>query len=118
MVLIIEFCSSAGDDRLGRLASHLIQQQNFYPLYPPNEDFLVDMNLWDLYSWFSVTPHILIIPSDLRYFIKHINNCLVINPEHLAKGLVGGSFARIEVKPSTNVSWQPSTHISVQIIKI
>lgn len=113
-----ELSFSAGDDRLGRLASHLIQQQNFYPLYPPIEDFLVDMDLWESHSWFSVTPHILIIPSDLRYFIKHINNCVVINPEHLAKGLVGGSFARIEVEPDTDGNWQGQTHISAQVIKI
>lgn len=113
-----ELSLSAGDDRLGRLASHLIKQQNFYPLYPPSEDFLVDIDLWDSHSWFSVTPHILIIPSDLRYFIKHIYSCVVINPEHLAKGVVGGSFARIEVEPDSNSSWQPHTHISAQIIKI
>lgn len=76
------------------------------------------MDLWDSYSWFSITPHILIIPSDLRYFIKNINNCVIINPEHLAKGLVGGSFARIEVEPDTNGNWQPRTHVSAQIIKI
>ncbi len=30
-------------DRLRRLANHLVQQQNFYPLFPPNEDLNIDL---------------------------------------------------------------------------
>ncbi|XP_069682292.1 DNA polymerase alpha subunit B isoform X2 [Periplaneta americana] len=86
-----------GSDRLGRLASHILSQQAFYPLYPPVEEINIDMELWAKYGRLDVTPHILILPSDLRCFIKNLNGCIVVNPERLAKGLIGGNFARLQV---------------------
>jgi DNA polymerase alpha subunit B len=38
----ISFPPHSGD-RLRRLANHLIQQQSFYPLYPPNEELNLDL---------------------------------------------------------------------------
>ena len=38
----ISFPPHSGD-RLRRLANHLVQQQNFYPLFPPNEDLNIDL---------------------------------------------------------------------------
>uniref|UniRef100_A0A8D8YYD0 DNA polymerase alpha subunit B n=2 Tax=Cacopsylla melanoneura TaxID=428564 RepID=A0A8D8YYD0_9HEMI len=106
-------------DRLSRLASHLIQQQSYYPLMPPNIELPVDMECWELYAQLPVTPHIMILPSDLRYFVKNLSGCVVINPERLSKGMVGGSFAKIEVKPvDNNMIWSTSTHVNVQVVKI
>ena len=28
---------------------------------------------------------------------QNLNGCIAVNPEHLAKGFVGGNFARLEV---------------------
>ena len=38
----ISFPPHSGD-RLRRLANHLVQQQSFYPLFPPNEDLGLDL---------------------------------------------------------------------------
>lgn len=57
-------------DRLGRLASHLLQQQSFYPLYPPSKDMCIDHELLEQHGFIEYIPHILILPSTLRYFIK------------------------------------------------
>ncbi|XP_075222802.1 DNA polymerase alpha subunit B isoform X2 [Lycorma delicatula] len=111
--------SQCGGDRLGRLAGHLLSQHNFYPLHPPPEDVSIDTALWENLCGLSVTPHILILPSDLRYFIKNVGDCVVVNPERLAKGQAGGSFARLCVKATKNVNdWMPTTHICGQILKI
>jgi len=61
-----------GSDTLGRIAGHILCQQSFYPLYPPAEEMNLDLELWARYASLDVTPHILILPSDLRCFIKVI----------------------------------------------
>ncbi|KAL1110259.1 hypothetical protein AAG570_008336 [Ranatra chinensis] len=111
--------SKSEGNRLGRLAGHLLQQCSFYPLYPPDPDVILDLNLWSQYTRLPVTPHILVTPSGLHHFIKVVEGCIVVNPERLAKGLVGGTFASIEVRPKVGEEkWSPSSHISVQIVKI
>ncbi|XP_047110076.1 DNA polymerase alpha subunit B isoform X1 [Schistocerca piceifrons] len=106
-----------GSDRLGRLAGHVLSQRNFYPLFPPAEELSVDLGHWEKLSHLPVAPHILILPSDLRYFIKNIKGCLVVNPERLAKGLVGGSMARLEIKAAGQGSQFPVSVVA-QILKI
>lgn len=64
-------CSApSGSDRLGRLVSHLFCQQSFYPLNPPAEEMSVDLEHADDYCKLNFTPHLLLVPSDLRFFIK------------------------------------------------
>ena len=43
---------------------------SYYPLYPSSEDVNIDYELFEQYAKLPVTPHVLIIPSELRYFIK------------------------------------------------
>lgn len=45
-------------------------QQSFYPLYPPAEELSVDLQRWSLHCHLPAPPHLLILPSDLRHFIK------------------------------------------------
>ncbi|XP_071453694.1 DNA polymerase alpha subunit B isoform X2 [Hetaerina americana] len=107
-------------DRLGRLSRHLIHQRNFYPLYPPALGVNMDLKLWSQMCALPVTPHILILPSDLRGFIKDVDGCIVMNPERLTKGVVGGSYAKFEVQPPSTGAWEPSllSHVRAQIVKI
>ena len=50
--------------------SHLFSQQSFYPLNPPAEEMSVDLEHADDFAKLPFTPHLLIVPSDLRHFIK------------------------------------------------
>lgn len=59
-----------GPDKIGRLCTHLLNQQSFYPLWPPNPEMSLDSALWSEHAHMSTTPHILVLPSDLQYFIK------------------------------------------------
>lgn len=71
-----EVCSSSqSGDRMSRLASHLISQQSFYPLFPPDEGVCVDYELLEQYATMDVIPHILIVPSNLKYFVK-VSKCI------------------------------------------
>ncbi|CAL8131428.1 unnamed protein product [Orchesella dallaii] len=92
-----EIAKSTIADRMGGLSKLLLSQRNFYPLYPPDESVPFDVQLWSKYCKFAVTPHLLILPSDLRYFIKEVDGTIIVNPERLMKGK-GGTYIRLQVK--------------------
>jgi len=48
----------------------------------------------------------------LIFVLQNLNGCITVNPGRLAKGLVGGNFARLEVSCIKEVN------ISAQIVKI
>lgn len=67
----------SSSDRMARLASHLLSQHNFYPLYPPHKGICLDHGLFEQYGIMDCKPHILILPSNLRHFIKVIYFCRI-----------------------------------------
>ncbi|CAG9813402.1 unnamed protein product [Phaedon cochleariae] len=91
-------------DRMGRMASHILNQHSFYPLYPPLKDMCIDHELLEQFGALHCKPHILVLPSNLRHFIKNIQDCLVVNPERVTKGYVAGTFARIEISQGSSKS--------------
>ncbi|CAN1794757.1 DNA polymerase alpha subunit B [Linum perenne] len=83
----------------------------FYPLYPPAEDVPVDFSLAPRALRIESVPDILILPSDMKYFIKVLTiggttedeaakKCICINPGRLAKGEGGGTFAELDYRGS------------------
>ncbi|XP_069942164.1 DNA polymerase alpha subunit B isoform X1 [Cherax quadricarinatus] len=106
-----------GPDRLGRLTRHLLKQQNLYPLYPGPEGICIDQEQAEIYARLPYNPHLLILPSDLRYFIRDLENCVVLNPERLAKGLVGGTYAKLELHPPKHEKTMVGS-VNAQIIKV
>ncbi|KAI3981828.1 hypothetical protein MKX01_027813 [Papaver californicum] len=97
---------SSSRDRMGRLATHLLNQRSFYPLYPPSEDVPLDLSLAPEALQIPVIPDILILPSDLASFVKVLSvggkaygeqpvKCIAVNPGRLAKGVGGGTFVEL-----------------------
>lgn len=64
-------------DRLGRLIRHILKQRSLYPLYPAHESMLVVMEKLEVYTYLPFKPHLLVIPSDLRYFARVRFLCLL-----------------------------------------
>ena len=93
----ISFPARSGD-RMSRLASHLLTQGSFYPLYPPSEDLNVDYEQLELKATMDRTPHLLLLPSDLSHFVREVEGCTVVNPGRLTRGHGPGTFARLRVK--------------------
>ncbi|KAJ1396991.1 DNA-polymerase alpha/epsilon, subunit B [Sesbania bispinosa] len=92
-------------DRLSRLANHILNQQSFYPLYPPAESVPLDFSLAPEALQLSLVPDVLILPSDIKYFVKVLNSesegispmkCIAVNPGRLAKGEGGGTFVELD----------------------
>jgi len=85
-------------DRITRLASHVVQQRSFYPLFPPAEGCQLSMANVN-YLGLEQTPDVLLLPSQLNPFAKRIGDVLCVNPGKLTKGSGPGTFARLTVHP-------------------
>ncbi|KAH7680879.1 DNA polymerase alpha subunit B protein [Dioscorea alata] len=99
-------------DRMGRIATHLLSQRRYYPLYPPSVDTPLDLALTPEALDIPSIPDVLILPSDLAPFVKVLSlgegndggelvRCLCMNPGRLAKGIGGGTF--VELKYQENL---------------
>jgi DNA polymerase alpha subunit B len=85
--------------RLRLIAQHLIQQQSYYPLFPPNKSVNLDMKQSE--GWkMPCRPDLLIVPSRLSPFCSPVlDSTLVLNPGHLTKGTTGGTYAIMDIRP-------------------
>lgn len=104
-------------DKMGRLVKHILTQQCYYPLYPPSENVCVDYEVYGQHACLPCKPDVLIVPSELRYFVKNVLGCLSINPGRLTKGLVGGTYCRILLKKDQSLQDVVDRSV-VQIVKI
>lgn len=91
-------------DRIGRLASHILKQQSYYPLYPPAAGVPLDFSLAKESLEISSAPDVLLLPSDLAPFVKVLSlgegsddqkRFICVNPGRLAKGIGGGTFVEL-----------------------
>ncbi|XP_059811344.1 DNA polymerase alpha subunit B [Hypanus sabinus] len=111
--------SVGGSDRFTRILKHILTQRSYYPLYPPAEDVTIDYENFQMHAQLPVTPDILIVPSELRYFIKDVLGCVCINPGRLTKGQVGGTYGRLFVRRQKNVEADRRTPCeAAQVVKI
>ncbi|XP_031269797.1 LOW QUALITY PROTEIN: DNA polymerase alpha subunit B [Pistacia vera] len=101
------------NDRMSRLANHILNQRSFYPLYPPAEGIPLDFSLAPEALNITSIPEIIILPSDMKYFVKVLSlgenegeeqkKCICINPGRLAKGEGGGTFAELNYHGSPDM---------------
>ena len=85
--------------RMERLSQHLLQQQSFYPLFPPYKGTNIDLKKMAQFSM-DRQPDIIITPSKLNPFARTVlEQTLVVNPGVLAKADTGGTYATIQVHP-------------------
>ncbi|XP_069750264.1 DNA polymerase alpha subunit B isoform X2 [Narcine bancroftii] len=111
--------SPGGSDRFTRIVKHILTQRSYYPLYPPAEEMNVDYECFQLYAQLPVTPDILIMPSELRYFVKEVLGCVCTNPGRLTKGHVGGTFGRLLVQEQKSGKVERQTPcVAAQVVKI
>lgn len=59
---------NAGGDKIRRFVNYLFHQKSFYPLYPPKMS--TDMKLLHEYGTINKIPNILVVPSDLKYYMR------------------------------------------------
>ncbi|XP_061721903.1 DNA polymerase alpha subunit B [Cydia pomonella] len=108
-----EISLGMGGDKLARMASHVVWQQCYSPLFPAPPAQPTDAALWAQHAQVPATPHVLLLPSNFRYFVKEVNGTVVVNPERLSKGAGGGTFARLAVRVDGD-----SRAIAAQVLRI
>jgi DNA polymerase alpha subunit B len=77
----------------------------------------VDYQLVEQYAMFDSAPHLMFLPSKFRYFVRVVEDCVVINPERLIKGTGAGTFARVEVRAGP-VDQKLCDRVSCQIYSV
>lgn len=101
-------------DRMGQLATHILKQQNHYPLFPPSVNVPLDLSLAPEALEINSIPDVLLLPSDLAPFVKVLSHgegadgeairCMCVNPGRLAKGIGGGTFVELNYSVDTEKS--------------
>lgn len=112
--------ASSPSDRFTRILKHILTQRSYYPLYPPQEDVPLDLEHFYTFAQLPLTPDVLIVPSELRYFVKDVLGCVCVNPGRLTKGQVGGTFGRLYLRRQEAGPGQQrrSPCVSAQVVRI
>ncbi len=87
--------------RVHRLASHLLSQLSFYPMFPHPPESLVDLTRYHDYQ-LKVKPNVLLLSSMLQYFCFDVEGSVIINPGKLTRGVTGGVFAKVALRHSVD----------------
>lgn len=115
-----EISCAAGSDRFSRILKHMLTQRSYYPLYPPVEEVNMDYEKFQSFGQMPLTPDLLIVPSELRYFIREVIGCVCVNPGRLTKGQVGGTYSRLLIQRSVPLEdgKRVSPCLACQVVKI
>lgn len=115
-----EISSGSGSDRFSRILKHMLTQRSYYPLYPPVEEVNMDYEKFQIFGQMPLTPDVLIVPSELRYFVKDVAGCVCVNPGRLTKGQVGGTYSRLLIQSSatSEEGKRTSPCLAAQVVKI
>ncbi|XP_061756118.1 DNA polymerase alpha subunit B isoform X5 [Nerophis ophidion] len=115
-----EISCGTGSDRFSRIVKHMLTQRSYYPLYPPAEELNMDYEKFQSFGLMPLTPDVLVIPSEMRYFVKDVLGCVCINPGRLTKGQVGGTYGRLMVKRTSASADKKrvSPCLAAQVVKV
>ena len=97
--------------RLPHLASHLLHQQSYYPLFPPPADDPIDYT-HIMRCVMPVRPDVLLLPSALGRFVgegergegeevDEGDGGIIVNGGYLTRGNGGGTYAQVTVHPKS-----------------
>lgn len=80
-------------------AEHIVQQRSMYPIVPPH--VTAPVNTLQAHALeLSVTPDVLVLPSQLAPFAREvIGGCVAVNPGRICKRRAGGTYAKVSVFP-------------------
>uniref|UniRef100_A0A3P9B5W9 DNA polymerase alpha subunit B n=1 Tax=Maylandia zebra TaxID=106582 RepID=A0A3P9B5W9_9CICH len=115
-----EISCGTGSDKFSRILKHMLTQRSYYPLYPPADEVNMDYEKFQSFGQMPLTPDILVVPSEMRYFVKDVVGCVCVNPGRLTKGQVGGTYGRLLIQrsPQSEDRKRVSPCLTAQVVKI
>ena len=88
LLLICSLFSSAlrtNSNDQDRICEHLLTQRSLYPLMPPNTEVNLEFAKLDFIRS-NVRPHLFVLPSMIKSFVRNVHGSLFVNPEYISKG--------------------------------
>lgn len=84
--------------RVAVRAEQCLLQRSYMPIFPPPHNLPLDVSRLAQVEM-PTTPHVLLVPSDLKFMAKPVldGQVMLINPCRLCKGEAAGTFARVFV---------------------
>jgi len=111
---------SQTQDPSSHLVQYLIDQQSYYPLFPPDSKSQLDTTHYEALAM-PYTPDVLLFSSLKPHFVNEISGVLCVNTGPLTRNS-GGTYAYITVHPETTDASKPKSNIAqrtrVDIIRI
>eukprot|EP01105_Mastigella_eilhardi_P002394 TRINITY_DN12964_c0_g1_i1.p1 TRINITY_DN12964_c0_g1~~TRINITY_DN12964_c0_g1_i1.p1 ORF type:complete len:591 (-),score=135.34 TRINITY_DN12964_c0_g1_i1:14-1786(-) len=101
------------EDRMATLCEHVLSQQSYYPLFPPETGVNMDAKHMEQIEFTGYSPHFIILASDLQPFVKVVQGTVFINPGRMPR-----SFARVVVHPSHGDPLAVRQNTRVDIVKV
>lgn len=111
-----ELSLNEGVDSIKRSIYHMFHKKTFYPIRPAS--IPLDIGLAHKYARLNVLPNLLILPSDVKEFIRDYNNCLCINPGRLYTEQGTGKFAKVTLHPTDSQTAKLYNYVAGQVVKI
>ncbi|GAB1597404.1 DNA polymerase alpha subunit B-like isoform X1 [Argonauta hians] len=113
------FASTNPMNRFKRIIHHLFSQRSFYPLYPSHNDVSISFSHAESFQ-LPVKPHVMIFPSQFRYFALDVEDCCCVNPGNLTKRETGGTYALMNIQRSeeNNENNSLTGDIAVKIVRV
>lgn len=129
--------SSGPVDRMTSLASQILSQRSYYPMYPPAENVALDVGRSNILELVAL-PEILLTPSELAAFAKPAiiqsrrldlehsgkeltedsEEVICINPGRLTKGSTAGTFAHVYINQKASPEESICKRCKVEIRKL
>ncbi|KAJ7600761.1 DNA polymerase alpha/epsilon subunit B-domain-containing protein [Mycena floridula] len=97
-----------GTDKIGNLCRHLLQQRSFYPIFPVPFEVAHEVNLDVTHSEGlklddeGCAPDVLVVPSRLKHFAKHVHSTTVLNSSFLTKG----TYSMLSIDPTRQALYE------------
>uniref|UniRef100_A0A2S2QQJ4 DNA polymerase alpha subunit B n=1 Tax=Sipha flava TaxID=143950 RepID=A0A2S2QQJ4_9HEMI len=124
MDLHVSTINQTQEETFEKLSKQIIWQRCLHPSYTASPTVPVDQLLWLEHCTLQQnTPHIILTSSQLRTFIRVVNDCIVVNIGQLVKHnsqkqAMSGTYGKIQISPPKNGCWSPQTNISAIVVHI
>lgn len=105
-------------DRYTAYVSFVLNQQSFFPIWPPPDDVHIDMNHAERGLTLPSLPDALLFASTHHPFIRTVNGVLAINVGRLLNEGTSGCFADVQIAQSPLTSTSIVQRAHVEIVRI